>query len=64
VALVWSLVICVILMKSKPSDVGYGFAGTIVVGIMISLVFIRARRRGRIADIRSRDEIIEHETTA
>ena len=64
VALLWSIAICVILIKSNPSDIGYGFAGTIAVGLILYFVFIPRSRRGILRDVRPEDEVVEHEITA
>lgn len=63
-ALVWSLAICVILIKSNPKDVGWGFLGTIVVGLILYFGLIPRRRRGVLKDVRSEAEIREHEVRA
>jgi amino acid transporter len=61
VAVVWSVAICVILIKSNPKDVGWGFLGTIVVGLILYFVLIPSSRRGVIKDVRSDAEIREQE---
>jgi amino acid transporter len=62
VALLWSVVFCVILIKSNPKDIGWGFAGTIAIGIFLYFVLIPRSRRGILHDIRSPDEIESEET--
>jgi amino acid transporter len=64
VAVVWSVAICVILIKSNPKDVGWGFVGTIVVGLIIYFGLIPRSRRGVLKDVRSDAEIHEHEVGA
>jgi amino acid transporter len=64
VALLWSIAICVILIKSNPNDIGWGFAGTIAVGLILYFVLIPSSRRGKLKDVRSDAEVIEHELTA
>jgi amino acid transporter len=64
VALVWSVFICVVLIKSNPKDVGLGFLGTIVVGLLLYYVLIPRSRRGVLKDVRSPDEIHQHEIGA
>jgi len=64
VALLWSVAICVILIKSNPSNVGWGFVGTIVVGLILYFVLIPSSRRGVIRDIRSDAEVREQEVRA
>ena len=61
VAFLWSVAICVILIKSNPKDVGWGFLGTIVIGLIMYFVLIPSSRRGVLKDVRSADEIREHE---
>jgi amino acid transporter len=61
VAFVWSLAICVILIKLNPHDIGLGFLGTIVLGLVFYYVMIPSSRRGILRDVRSEHEIIEHE---
>jgi amino acid transporter len=63
-ALIWSLAICVILIKSNPHDVGYGFLGTIGVGLILYFVLIPRKRRGILKDVRPEEVIRQHETTA
>jgi amino acid transporter len=62
-ALIWSVVFCVILIKSNPKDIGWGFAGTIAVGILLYYVLIPGKRRGVLRDIRSDSEIEESGVT-
>jgi amino acid transporter len=62
-ALIWSVVFCVILIKSNPKDIGWGFAGTIAVGIILYYVLIPGKRRGVLRDIRSDSEIEESGVT-
>jgi amino acid transporter len=57
VALVWSVVFCVILIKSNPKDIGWGFVGTIAIGIVMYFILIPSSRRGVLQDVRSADEI-------
>jgi amino acid transporter len=64
VAVVWSIAIAFILVKSNPKDVGFGFLGTIVVGLLIYYVLIPRSRRGVLKDVRSPDEIKQHEVDA
>lgn len=52
IAFVWSGVLCAILIKSNPKDIGWGFAGTIAIGIVIYFVFIPSKRRGILRDAR------------
>jgi amino acid transporter len=52
VALIWSVGLCVILIKQNPSDVGWGFLVTIVVGLLLYFVLIPPGRRGVIKDVR------------
>jgi amino acid transporter len=59
VALIWSAVFCVILIKSNPKDIGFGFLGTIVIGIFLYYVLIPSSRRGVLRDVRSEGEIDE-----
>jgi amino acid transporter len=63
VALVWSVVFCIILIKSNPKDIGWGFVGTIAIGLILYFVFIPSSRRGILRDVRSDDEIQESATT-
>jgi hypothetical protein len=60
----WSIAIAVMLVKSNPKDVGFGFLGTIVVGLLIYYVLIPRSRRGVLKDVRSPDEIKQHEVDA
>ena len=62
IALIWSVVFCVILIKSNPKDIGWGFVGTIAIGIFLYFVFIPRSRRGILRDVRSPDEIDVEET--
>ena len=62
-ALIWSVVFCVILIKSNPKDIGWGFAGTIAVGIILYYVLIPGKRRGVLRDVRSDSEIEESGVT-
>jgi amino acid transporter len=64
VALIWSLAFCVILIKSSPKNIGWGFAGTIAVGLILYYVLIPARRRGILRDVRDDSEIDESDVTA
>lgn len=64
IALVWSIFICVILIKSNPEDVGWGFLGTIVVGLILYFVLIPGSRRGVLKDIRPEAEVREQEVRA
>jgi amino acid transporter len=61
VALIWSLVFCLILIKQNPKDVGGGFAGTIAIGIFLYFVMIPKSRRGILRDVRSPKEVEESE---
>jgi amino acid transporter len=61
VALIWSAVFCVILIKQNPKDVGGGFAVTIAIGIILYFVMIPKSRRGILRDVRSLEEIEESE---
>jgi amino acid transporter len=61
VALIWSAVFCVILIKQNPKDVGGGFAVTIAIGIILYFVMIPKSRRGILRDVRSAEEIEESE---
>jgi amino acid transporter len=63
VALVWSVVFCIILIKSNPKDIGLGFAGTIVIGLVLYYVLIPAKRRGVLQDVRAESEISESSVT-
>jgi amino acid transporter len=63
VALVWSAVFCIILIKSNPKDIGWGFVGTIVIGLLLYYVLIPAKRRGVLHDVRSEGEISESDVT-
>jgi len=63
VALIWSVVFCVILIKSNPKDIGWGFVGTIVVGIILYYVLIPSSRRGVLHDVRQDSEIQESDVT-
>jgi len=63
VALVWSVVFCIILIKSSPKNIGWGFVGTIVVGLILYYVLIPAKRRGVIHDVRAESEIEESDVT-
>jgi amino acid transporter len=63
VALVWSVVFCIILIKSNPKDIGWGFAGTIVIGLVLYYVLIPAKRRGVLHDVRPESEISESSVT-
>jgi amino acid transporter len=62
VALIWSVAFCIILIKSNPKDIGWGFAGTIAAGLILYFVLIPKNRRGILRDIRSADEISESGT--
>jgi amino acid transporter len=64
VAVLWSIAICVILIKSNPKDVGWGFLGTIVIGLIMYFILIPSSRRGVLKDVRSPEEIREHEVGA
>jgi amino acid transporter len=64
VAVVWSVFICVVLIKSNPKDVGWGFLGTIVVGLILYFGLIPSNRRGVLKDVRSEDEIRQQEVGA
>ncbi len=64
VAVIWSTVICVILIKSNPKDVGWGFLGTIVIGLLLYFVLIPKSRRGILRDVRPDEEVRKHEMTA
>jgi amino acid transporter len=64
VAVLWSVAICVILIKSNPKDVGWGFLGTIVVGLLLYFVLIPRSRRGILRDVRPEEEVRRHEMTA
>jgi amino acid transporter len=64
VALIWSVVFCIILIKSNPKDIGWGFAGTIAIGIILYYVLIPAKRRGVLRDVRAASEIEESDVTA
>ena len=64
VAVIWSVIICVILIKLNPKDVGWGFLGTIVIGLILYFVLIPKSRRGVLRDVRPEAEVIEHESTA
>ena len=44
--MIWSVVICVILIKSNPKDIGWGFLGTIVMGLLLYFILIPKSRRG------------------
>ncbi len=61
VALIWSVAICVILIKSNPNDVGFGFAGTIGIGLILYFVLIPSSRRGKLKDARAESEVLESE---
>ena len=63
VALVWSVVFCIILIKSNPKDIGWGFAGTIVIGLVLYYVLIPAKRRGVLHDVRPDSDISESSVT-
>src|ERR1700733_1781268 len=63
VALVWSVVFCIILIKSSPKNIGWGFVGPIVVGLILYYVLIPAKRRGVIHDVRADSEIDEADVT-
>jgi amino acid transporter len=64
VAVLWSVAICVILIKSNPKDVGWGFLGTIAVGLILYFVLIPKSRRGILRDVRPEEEVRRHEMTA
>jgi amino acid transporter len=64
VALIWSVALCVILIKLNPKDIGLGFAGTIAIGIFLYFVLIPRRRRGVLQDVRPEAEVREIESTA
>jgi amino acid transporter len=64
VALIWSVAICVILIKSNPKDIGWGFLGTIVIGLIMYFVLIPRSRRGVLRDVRPESEVLQHEMTA
>jgi amino acid transporter len=64
VALIWSVIFCIILIKSNPKDIGWGFAGTIAIGIILYYVLIPAKRRGVLRDVRADSEIEESDVTA
>jgi len=64
VALIWSVALCVILIKLNPKDIGLGFAGTIAIGIILYFVLIPRRRRGVLHDVRPEAEVREIESTA
>jgi amino acid transporter len=64
VAVLWSVAICVILIKSNPKDIGLGFAGTIAVGLILYFVLIPSSRRGVLKDVRPEEEVRQHEATA
>ena len=63
VAVIWSVVFCIILIKSNPKDIGWGFVGTIVIGILLYYVLIPAKRRGVLHDVRAEGEISESDVT-
>src|SRR5580704_5320723 len=63
VAVIWSVVFCIILIKSNPKDIGWGFVGTIVIGILLYYVLIPGKRRGVLHDVRSEGEISESDVT-
>jgi amino acid transporter len=64
IAVIWSVVICVILIKSNPKDVGWGFLGTIGVGLLLYFILIPRSRRGILRDVRPEEEVRRHEMTA
>ena len=64
VAVIWSVIICVILIKLNPKDVGWGFLGTIVIRLLLYFILIPKSRRGVLRDVRPEAEVIEHESTA
>ena len=63
VSVIWSVVFCIILIKSNPKDIGWGFVGTIVIGILLYYVLIPGKRRGVLHDVRSEGEISESDVT-
>jgi amino acid transporter len=63
VAVIWSVVFCVILIKSNPKDIGWGFAGTIAAGLILYFVLIPKSRRGILRDVRAAGEIEESART-
>jgi amino acid transporter len=63
-AVIWSAGICFILIKSNPKDIGWGFLGTIVVGLLIYFVLIPRSRRGILRDVRPQEEVLQNERTA
>jgi hypothetical protein len=63
VSVIWSVIFCIILIKSNPKDIGLGFLGTIVVGIILYYILIPAKRRGVLHDVRSEGEISESDVT-
>jgi len=63
VALIWSVIFCIILIKSNPKDIGWGFVGTIVIGIILYYVLIPSSRRGILRDVRADSEIEESDVT-
>jgi amino acid transporter len=48
VALVWSVLLCVVLIRQDWHKVGLGFLGVVVIGLVIYHVLIPATRRGRV----------------
>jgi amino acid transporter len=64
IAVTWSVAICVILIKSNPKDVGWGFLGTIVVGLLIYFIAIPRSRRGILKDVRPEADVLKNEATA
>src|ERR1700735_3529574 len=43
VAVIWSVVFCIILIKSNPKDIGWGLVGTVVIGILLYYVLLPAQ---------------------
>jgi amino acid transporter len=64
VAVIWSVIFCIILIKSNPKDIGWGFAGTIAAGLILYYVLIPAKRRGVLRDVRADSEIEESDVTS
>jgi amino acid transporter len=51
ISLLWSVILCYALIIQNPMQVGLGFVGVVVIGLLIYYVAIPSKRRGVIADI-------------
>jgi amino acid transporter len=51
IALIWSVLLCVVLIRQDWHKVGLGFLGVVVIGLVIYNVFIPSSRRGRVGDL-------------